>query len=171
MNKTYIISDTHFGHNNIIKYCNRPFENVDIMTKELINNWNSIVKKDDIVYHLGDIAMCISKGHVASIVNVLNGRIILIKGNHDNEKDQYYIDLFYMYYKYPIIINNVILSHEPIQNLDNTSFYNIHGHMHNTAEVHPELNMGKRHFNVSVECINYTPVLLDTVINNLKKQK
>lgn len=51
----YFIADTHFYHENIIKYCNRPFKNSKQMNEYIVNKWNSVVTKDDIVYHLGDV--------------------------------------------------------------------------------------------------------------------
>lgn len=83
----FITSDMHFGHANIIKYCNRPFKDVDDMNNKLIHNWNQRVKEDDIVYHLGDF--CFKGGVEGGISkpqyweNQLNGKIIHIKGNHD----------------------------------------------------------------------------------------
>lgn len=78
-------SDTHFGHTNIIKYCNRPFRNTHEMNEALISNWNEKVRPEDEVWHLGDFAF--GKGadfeRIKVIFNRLNGRKNLILGNHD----------------------------------------------------------------------------------------
>ena len=84
--KIYIISDTHFNHENIIKYCNRPFKDINEMNDTIINNWNMIVKKDDIVYHLGDFFLG-SKFDLKNIVDRLNGTIYLIRGNHEERPE------------------------------------------------------------------------------------
>ena len=52
----WFTSDTHFGHKNIIQYCSRPWDNVEKMNEDIINNWNAIVKPNDIVFHLGDVS-------------------------------------------------------------------------------------------------------------------
>jgi len=75
----FFTADQHFGHANIIKYCNRPFSDVNNMNDMLMMYWNSVVGKDDLVYHLGDFAMK-SAGEYAK---QLNGRKILIIGSHD----------------------------------------------------------------------------------------
>ncbi len=78
---TWITSDTHFGHNNIIKFCARPFKDAIEMDEHLILNWNRCVRPDDIVIHLGDFSM--SEQALQRVARRLNGRKFLILGNHD----------------------------------------------------------------------------------------
>jgi calcineurin-like phosphoesterase family protein len=82
----YITSDDHFGHSNIIGYCNRPFSSVQEMDEALIGRWNARVSNLDTVYCLGDFAFG-SIGVVADYRKRLNGKIILVKGNHDRHND------------------------------------------------------------------------------------
>lgn len=80
--KVYFTSDTHFGHANIIKLCNRPFSDVKEMNEKLIENWNKTVEKDAIVFHLGDF--CFGGTTLwKEVRSRLNGYLVLIKGNHD----------------------------------------------------------------------------------------
>jgi calcineurin-like phosphoesterase family protein len=81
MRQIWFTSDTHFGHANIIKYCNRPYENVQEMDETLISNWNKVVKEDDIVYHLGDFCL----GSVEHYLVRLKGHITILKGDHDRQ--------------------------------------------------------------------------------------
>lgn len=80
--KIFFTSDLHFGHANIIKFCNRPFKSVEEMNEALIKNWNEKVPEDGLVFILGDFCF---GGFSAweSIVYRLNGKKYLIKGNHD----------------------------------------------------------------------------------------
>lgn len=78
----YFTSDTHFGHGNIIKYCNRPFKNHWEMDEQMILNWNDLVSDDDEVYHLGDFGFG-SPGYIINIMQQLKGKIYYIAGNHD----------------------------------------------------------------------------------------
>lgn len=85
MSNIWFTSDTHFWHENIIQYCNRPFSSVEEMTQKLVENWNYHMGKNDIVYHLGDFAYGrhATKERVQEVASALNGRICLILGNHD----------------------------------------------------------------------------------------
>jgi len=75
----FFTSDHHFGHTNIIKFCNRPFANVDEMNEELIRRWNEKIAPGDEVYHLGDFAL-ITPEKLNEILDRLNGTIYLIAG-------------------------------------------------------------------------------------------
>lgn len=80
--RIYFTSDTHFGHRNIIRYCNRPFYSVEEMNETLINNWNKVVDKEDVVFRLGDFA--VGGADVwSNLLQQLNGKVYLIMGNHD----------------------------------------------------------------------------------------
>ena len=78
----HFTSDTHFSHENIIKYCNRPFESIEEHDEALIRNWNTKVGPNDLVFHLGDIGFGNVK-RINEILNQLNGKITLVIGNHD----------------------------------------------------------------------------------------
>ena len=155
---TWIISDTHFGHANIIEYCNRPFRNVEEMNEELIKRWNSVVGKDDIVWHLGDFGMG-NKEYITNLVHCLNGRIFLIQGNHDNHTVAWYYDCgFERVYDRPIIIDDYfILSHRPRAVGANLYGY-LYGHVHND-DLYKDYTSNT--CCVCVERQNYTPILLE----------
>ncbi len=80
--KIFFTSDTHFGHCNIIKFCDRPFKDTEEMDRVLIENWNNKVPEDGLVFHLGDFGWG-GYQEYKKIRERLNGNIILIKGNHD----------------------------------------------------------------------------------------
>ena len=75
---TWIISDIHFFHENIGRYCNRP-ENWQEL---IIKNWNDLVSQDETILHLGDFALG-KKSNFEALIGILNGRLSLIQGNHD----------------------------------------------------------------------------------------
>lgn len=77
----WFTSDTHFGHANIIRYCNRPFDSVHDMNKAMTDLWNACVQPDDNIYHLGDFSF----GPPRAYLSKLNGNIFLIKGSHDKD--------------------------------------------------------------------------------------
>lgn len=79
---TYFTSDTHFGHKRIIDLCNRPFKDVTEMNEIIVHHWNALVRPDDTVYHLGDVALGPIEDSL-KYIGRLNGYKILIVGNHD----------------------------------------------------------------------------------------
>lgn len=85
MNKIFACSDIHFGHKNIIRYADRPFDSVESMDTHIINAWNKRVGVDDTVYFLGDFAMGpgVDDGFIIDKLNLLHGKILVVLGNHD----------------------------------------------------------------------------------------
>lgn len=83
----WLTSDTHFNHANIIRYCARPFANAHEMNEVLIARWNEVVRPEDTVYHLGDVAFgSVEQGQ--RIVERLHGSKVLVLGNHDRSAKQ-----------------------------------------------------------------------------------
>lgn len=164
--KIYFYADPHFGHNNIITYCNRPFKTTTEMNNILIKNYNKIVGKNDLVYILGDLSF-LNTPSTTEIVKHLNGFKILIKGNHDHKTNAGYRKMgFNEVYDKPVILNNkYILSHEPI--LGNIgSLCNIHGHTHNVVP-----NNSSNTFCVSVEMTEYKPIQLSDIVKHFEEYK
>lgn len=159
--KIFVISDTHFNHKNIINYCNRPFDNVYQMNDTMIKNWNKVVSPNDIVFHLGDFGLG-SQLELKEIFDKLNGRKILILGNHDRGKNKnYYEEIgFEKVYYNDYVVGKLVLSHYPKKVDDNQ--INIYGHIHN-AEPKEWYNRCN-YFCVSVEKINYTPIEINKLL-------
>lgn len=173
----YFISDTHFNHDNIIKYCNRPFKDVKEMNEKIIENWNNIVKEDDTVYHLGDLALG-SKEEFKDIAKRLNGNKILIRGNHDNWSVKTYEDLGFTVLKNaPIKFEEykLLLSHTPRAKTEIPEGYiNIHGHIHNNIlndlkDYPEELYPKDLHFNVSSDVLDFTPISIDKILKKIRR--
>lgn len=169
MRDIWVVSDTHFNHSNIIKYCNRPFHTADDMNWEMVRRWNSVVKPGDKVYHLGDVYMGsgFSKEYTETLFKRLNGRKRLILGNHDNGKDQllqkYFekIDVWRMFQEFGLLLTHVPVHESSLYrgatgNEQNPlKLLNVHGHIHNNKS--PSVN----HRCVCVEHTDYTPVNIE----------
>jgi calcineurin-like phosphoesterase family protein len=151
----WFISDEHFNHSNIIKYCNRPYKDVDHMNNQLILNFNYWVKKDDITYHLGDFCLG-DRETISKFLKQLNGRHFLILGNHDRYKTTDYMELgFEWASRFPIIYAKFfILSHEPIFLEANSPYINLYGHIHQ----HDYQSSTFNYFNCCVERNEYLPI-------------
>lgn len=187
MKNVFFCSDHHFGHANILNFKNwdgsmlRPgFKDIEHMHEVLIERHNSVVGSNDRVYFLGDVAL---SGKYLHILNRMNGKKVLIKGNHDKEplsKYQEYFDDVRAYHQF----DGFILSHIPIhpQSLGRWGT-NVHGHLHSNNvmqedppigdeyEVKPVGEIDHRYFCVCVEQINYTPISLDSLWKAIDKRK
>lgn len=161
----WFISDTHFGHKNIIEYGERPFKDLAEMHQALIDNWNSRVQPSDTVYFLGDFGMA-PKDDLFKICDQLNGKLVCILGNHDgSEKRMRDIGFDVALYGATIRIQGqwVNLKHIPPQYPPDT--LTIHGHVHQ----HLPFGIFHNRLNVSVEVTNYLPVSEDQVASLMVK--
>ena len=143
MPTAWFISDTHFGHKNIITFKDndgkliRPFSSVEEMDEVMVNNWNSVVKPEDRVYHLGDVVI---NRKCLPIMNRLNGRKKLIRGNHDlfhlKDYTPYFEDVYGIY-----VLKDMILTHVPVHPdcLTHRFGTNVHGHLHSNVVTKPAI--------------------------------
>lgn len=157
---SFVISDTHFFHRNIERYCGRPKDWMNL----IINNWNNVVGDNDIVIHLGDLSFN-NIINTANVTRNLKGRKYLLKGNHDKRSKKWFDEAGFTLIKEPFIVEcegfKILFSHRPRYDLPKNTI-NIHGHIHNKRHfmVYEKFNF---YVNVSVEKINYSPIR----INNL----
>ncbi|MFA1509976.1 metallophosphoesterase family protein [Priestia aryabhattai] len=161
----YLTSDTHFDHKNIIDYEKRPFEDNLQMTEVLIDKWNSVVKPNDLIFHLGDVFFC-KAARMKEIADRLNGRKILIRGNHDKGySNGKFNKLGFDVYNY-YLLEGLFLSHYPqdesaiAKAIDEEMILgNVHGHVHSQIE-----GLDERIYKcVSVELTDYKPIHIDEV--------
>lgn len=167
LENVYVTADPHFGHKNIIEYEIRPFNSVEDMEKKLISNWNKVINNKSKIFVLGDFSF-LGKEETKRVISNLNGRKILVLGNHDRAHSLmwWYDAGFDEVYKYPIVINEyLIMSHEPPQYTPpNTPYLYIYGHVH-SSEMYKTIT--KTSCCVSLERWGYSPVPIKTIIDKV----
>jgi len=171
MTNVYFTSDTHFGHENMIKYEDRPYKNVTVMTEKLVANWNSRVRPNDLVYFLGDFCFRNTKGgkqgegeldNYEYYKSMLNGDIVFVLGNHDLNNG--------VKTKTTAVILEagglkIYCCHDPLN--ANLAFpLNLCGHVHSKWKVKDakQHNYKSTIINVGTDLWNYYPVSLTEVL-------
>lgn len=163
---TFFTSDLHFGHANVIRYCNRPFNSAAEMNEALINNWNSVVSPNDTIYILGDVFFC-QPSEAVEILSRLNGRKHLVYGNHDkqiksNRQVQQFFEVIHPdLYEKKIDEHFVTMCHYPMASW-NKSFhgsFQLHGHIHGKTPMNSQM----RRYDVGVDANGYHPVKWETI--------
>ena len=187
MANRFLISDTHFGHTNTWEKFTltdgsplRPFTSTEEMDETMVDNWNRVVRPQDTVYHLGDVV--IARRHLETVKR-LNGRKILIRGNHDIFKDKdYYEAGFEQIHGVRVFVDQFILSHIPLHPdcVGERFKRNVHGHLHGNritrdiiCRADPRTiehefytvrtEVDPRYLCVCVEQTNFTPISFDDV--------
>lgn len=191
--KTFFTSDTHVGHRNILQYSNRPFTSVEHMDEMLIRNWNDVVSDEDVVYHLGDVAMGSLDTSLPKLGR-LNGYKILILGNHDRpfmrrDKNDYerwvnryreFFDEIHDYLEINLNGRHFMLSHFPYVGdshdkdrydefrLTDAGVPLIHGHTHSTENISYS-PLGTPQIHVGVDSRGYAPVSSEQILKELEE--
>lgn len=176
----YFISDTHFGHGGSLKWPNgnaRDFPDIQTMNQTIVDNWNSIVTDEDIVYCLGDFSYKTSTSTLKHIFQSLKGKIILIKGNHDGQtlkanQQAHRFESVHDILEIEYNDTHFVLCHYPLESwrLKEKGSIHLHGHTHGGKSTHDMTEKPNR-MDVSVEAINYTPISIDEVIKILNVNK
>lgn len=175
--KIFYTADLHFGHENVIKHCNRPFASVEDMERVLIDNWNSVVSDDDVVYIAGDFSYR-SASSMKPILKALKGKKHLVLGNHDrkwfkNIDPQEFFESVSSLTEINDGKAHVTLCHYPMCSWHRSmrGAFLVHGHIHNN--IHRDSAFiylkDKKALNAGVDVNNFTPCTLDQLIDNKKK--
>ena len=171
MANIFIISDTHFGQLSICEFLNvdgermRPWMSAAEMDEALVDNWNAVVRPQDKVYHVGDVAM---KRDNIKTVGRCNGHKRLVRGNHDIFPMKYYLPFFEDIYG-TRVFEDMILSHFPLREESiKTKWTCIHGHCH--SNIRP-LHFGPKYLNVSIELTEWRPLAIEEVRQRIREQR
>jgi calcineurin-like phosphoesterase family protein len=170
----FLTADEHYGHANILVYCERPFTDVEHMARELIARHNAVVGVDDAVVHVGDFSM--DERLVSKILPELRGRHTLVVGNHDKchpcRKDhvaarQRYIAAGFEVVVERLVLRGMLVHHMPYEGDDREKYHAyrpkddglvlMHGHVHGLWKTRGRM------VNVGVDVRDYAPVSLDEI--------
>jgi calcineurin-like phosphoesterase family protein len=159
--KYFFTADEHYGHKNIIKYCDRPFTGVDEMNEEIIKRHNEVVGDDDLVYHLGDFTL---SDDAEKYTRRLKGKHIFIRGSHDYWMDDTYHEILTIK---PEAEPYVVLCHYAMKVWDKSHYnsWQLFGHSHGKLK-----GVGKQ-MDVGVDTHNFYPYSFEEIREIMKKKE
>lgn len=170
----FITSDQHFNHRRVIEFCRRPFTDVADMNAEMIVRWNRRVRPNDTVYHLGDFGWNRGQGiveHCGAILKRLNGRVTMLRGNHD-----YPAEWTKPGYPDPFIKDQIVevrwekrffvLCHYPLADWPRRfhGAAHLHGHVHDRVD---HIGVVPNRFNVSADVTAFAPIAIEEIIGKI----
>lgn len=160
-------SDTHFGHANIIRFCDRPYRDVHHMDEELVKNWNRAVPPGTVVFHLGDFGFKGSQAKLITLHARLNGRIILIRGNHDHEKTLGMFSEVHDLAQVTVAGQPIVMCHYAMKVWPGSHHgaWHIYGHSHGTLPP----DWDRKACDIGVDSWNYAPVRFDHLAAEMRQ--
>jgi calcineurin-like phosphoesterase family protein len=177
----YFIADTHFGHDNVIKFCNRQFETIKSMNNHMIESWNKVVQPDDEIYFLGDFSFKINRKGSRYFLHQLNGKKYFIKGNHDRSENlrnfqnsgliEWWKHYHVLSYEYKEKTYNFSLCHYPHYPVKGSDTICLHGHVHGLYEHRGTYYKYPGVLDVGVDNIGYEPISIIRVIEFMERQR
>ena len=164
----WFTADCHIGHANIIKYAFRPYNSIEEMNQSIIDNWNKVVRSDDLVYVLGDFILSNNIYEVKQILDSLRGSIVLLRGDHDKASIELYPERFKSIHSllelkfsgYP----SIILCHYCLRVWKKSHFNSWHLYAHSHSHLP---SIGKSH-DVGVDNNKFTPISLLEIVEIMK---
>ena len=166
----YFTADTHFNHRGILEqYRSHKWNSVDEMNQGMIDNWNEVVERGDLVYHLGDFAIGskIDAWDIDEIISQLNGQIILIRGNHDDKNmkkfEDWFVKVAYMDYIKADDGSKIMLCHYPMRSWRTS----IHGSFHLHGHSHGNIQPYGRMMDVGVDVLGFHPQPWEDIKKNI----
>lgn len=169
----YLISDLHLDHENIIEYCDRPFEDVEEMNDVLIKNWNDTVNPNDEVIFGGDLTIAGTAAAFLKWIERLNGEIVFIVGNHDRtvikKLDRVHI---MQHYQFSAGEYDFYCTHRPENIPKNWDGWAVFGHHHNNyPDALPFFDPEHHRINISVELLDYRPIHIETILDCIERDE
>lgn len=153
---TWLITDTHFYHNEMVELCGRPVECEKIVMRQL----KHAIAPQDLLIHLGDVIFY-KYPQLKEMLDTVSCRKVLVMGNHDHKSRGWYMRNGFDFVMDAFVLGNVVFSHRPMEVLPSGTEYNVHGHLHlNIHRVEEEWYDPKVHRHLALELVDYKPVKL-----------
>lgn len=167
---SWVVSDPHFDHLNIIEYSQRPFCDVEHMNRTILDNWHQCIHKDDLVFFLGDMCFGRNSRSAKWWLEQLSGRIVYVKGSHDHgiRSTSVGSNVLCVVDMCIAVVDgtSLLLSHEPYVRFSNRwKGWIVHGHIHNRL---PHLIPQYKQINVSLDVTDFKPVTMHHVLDAIR---
>lgn len=181
----FFTSDLHFGHRNVIRFCSRPWKDEKEMNKGLIDNWNSVVSNNDIVFILGDTFWFNDSHSIKRVISKLNGKdIYILPGNHDDFSSWHRVDdprihlcsdtvVLWLQFEGRKKIFEIWMNHYPLMTWPHREGGSIQlfGHIHSqegkNEGVDQDLPLHKNQMDVGCDRWGWKPISIENIMNHL----